>query len=105
MKKIMFYVLLLICFLSPSFVFAQDYQVKQLIPVDTSATVKTEKFTYQDLVFNSALDAKGNARITFGSIINNTVNKTPISINLLLFDSDQKNIGIVTYCTDKDISF
>ena len=38
----------------------------------------------------------------FESIKNNTVSKIPISINMLLFGEDQKNIGIVTYCTDRD---
>ena len=102
MKKITFYLIILIGLFSPIFVSAQEYKTMQLIPVDSVATVKTDKFNYQDFLYNSKLDDKGNAMITFNSIVNNTVSKTPISINILLFGEDQKNIGIVTYCTNKD---
>ena len=101
MKKIIRFLIIMVL-IYPTIVFAQEYQTKQLISVDSVATVKTEKFTYQDFLYSSTLDDKGNARITFNSIVNNSVNKTPVSINLLLFGEDQKNIGIVTYCTDRD---
>jgi hypothetical protein len=102
MKKIIYFVIILIYVFSPIFVFADEYKTMQLIPVDTNATVSTEKFTYQDFSYRSSLDGNGNAIINFNSIANNTISKIPISINLLLFDQDQKNIGIVTYCTNKD---
>ena len=99
MKKIIF---LLVLLLLPVMVYAEE--VKTLIPVDTKATVKTEKFDYNNFVYNSSIDSKGNSLITFESIKNNTVSKTPISINILLFDNNQKNIGFVAYCTDRDLS-
>lgn len=102
MKKIICCLFIFIVMFSPLYVLAQDYQVNQLIPVDTSATVNTEKFNYQDFMYSSQLDGRGNARITFGSIHNNTASKVPVSINVLLFGEDQKNIGIVTYCANKD---
>ena len=78
MKKIMF---LLVLLLFPVMVYAEDYNVKTLIPVDTKASVKTEKFDYNNFVYNSKIDEKGNSLITFESI---------------------KNVGFLTYCTDKD---
>ncbi len=99
MKKIIF---LLVLLLLPFMVYAEE--VKTLIPVDTKASVKTEKFDYNNFVYNSSIDAKGNSLITFESIKNNTVSRMPVSINILLFDSNQKNIGFVTYCTDRDLS-
>ena len=105
MKKgvnLLFYSILIV-FLFPYFVFAQEYELNTLIPVDTVATVHTEKFLYQDFVYGSAVDAKGYGFITFSAIQNNTISKIPISINLLLFDEKQKNIGLLSYCTNKDL--
>ena len=102
MKKRFNIILILIIMFSPIFVFAQDYQVKQLIPVDSEATVNTDKFNYQGFKYNSTLDSKGNTKITFNSIQNNMHTSQAVSINVLLFGEDQKNIGIVTYCSNKD---
>lgn len=100
MKKIIFLVSLL---LLPIMVYAEDYDVKTLIPVDTRASVKTEKFDYNNFIYNSSVDAKGNGLITFEGIKNNYVTKSFVSINILLFGEDQKNIGFLTYCSDKDL--
>jgi len=100
MKKI---ILLLVLFLLPIMVYAEDYNVKTLIPVDTKASVKTEKFNYNNFEFSSKVDNKGNSVISFGSINNNTVTKQAVSINILLFDGNKKNIGFLTYCSDKDL--
>ena len=100
MKKIMF---LLVLLLLPVMVYAEDYNIKTMIPIDTKVSVKTEKFDYNNFVYNTAVDSEGNSLITFESIKNNTISKTPISINILLFGEDSKNIGYVTYCTDKDL--
>lgn len=81
---------------------ATVYPAKVLIPVDTTATVQTELFAYQDFIYNSVLNDKGEAIINFAQISNRTEDKIPISINILLFDVDQKNIGYLTYCTDRD---
>lgn len=96
MKKFIFLVILL---LVPIMVYAEDYDVKTLIPVDTKASVKTEKFDYNNFVYNS----NGNGLITFEGIKNNYVTKSFVSINILLFGEDQKNIGFLTYCSDKDL--
>ena len=51
MKKITFYLIILIGLFSPIFVSAQEYKTMQLIPVDSVATVKTDKFNYQDFLY------------------------------------------------------
>lgn len=105
MRKIFsFLLVIIVTFLFYFDVNAVDYDVKVLIPVDTNATVKTEKFSYNDLVYNSQIDAKGNSLITFNSIHNLTISKVPVSINILLFDGEKRNIGFLTYCSDRDIS-
>lgn len=98
MKKIIF---LLVLLMLPVMVYAED--VPKLVPVDTKASFKTENFDYNNFVYSSSVDEKGNGLITFESIKNNGVTKKPISVNILLFGEDQKNIGYVTYCTDKDL--
>ena len=95
MKKIIYYLFIIVVLFSPIFVFAEEYKAKQLIPVESTATVSTEKFVYQDFKYNDTM-------ITFGSITNNSISKVPVTINLLLFDSEQKNIGFISYCTNKD---
>lgn len=102
MKKFIYYLFIIVVLFTPIFVFGEEYKTSQLISVDTNATVSTEKFTYQDFSYRSSLDGSGNTIISFNSIINNTISKTPVSVNILLFDNDQKNIGIVTYCSNKD---
>lgn len=83
---------------------AEDYKVNTLIPVNTVASVETDKFDYKNFVFDSTIDEKGNATLKFEGIQNNTLSKTAISIDVLLFDENKKNIGYLTYCTDKDVS-
>ena len=107
MKKL--FIIFFICSISlflPFFVFAEEYKytTKVLIPVDTVVTVNTEKFQYQDFVYSSSADANGNCVISFGAIHNNTISKSFVSVNMLLFDSNKKNIGFLTYCTAKDVS-
>lgn len=102
MKRIFIYIIIMIG-LFPILVNAEEYSLNTLIPVDTKATVKTEKFDYNNIVYNSSVDSNGKGIISFESINNNTHSKTPISINILLFGDNKKNIGFLTYCTDKDL--
>ena len=104
MKKIKILLLGICIFLISSNVCAEEYKTNTLIPVDTKATVGTDKFDYKNFVYDSNVDAKGNANLKFESIQNNTLSKIAVSINVLLFDENQKNIGFLTYCTDKDVS-
>lgn len=104
MKKIFtFLFILAIVFFGMVDVNAQVFEVNQLIPVDTTATVKTDNFTYKDFVYNSQVNAKGNSVINFGLIGNDSNKKRYVSINILLFDEKKKNIGFLTYCSEKDL--
>ena len=103
MKKHILFLLILVIGIFPRIVNAEEYKVNTLIPIDTKATVKTEKFDYNNFVYNSVSDNNTKSLITFESIKNNTHSKVAVSINLLLFGSNKKNIGLVSYCTDKDL--
>ncbi len=101
MKKVIFIYFLLHFLLLP--VWAKEYKVKEYIPVDEAATVHTDKFDYKDFVFSSSVDEKGNYLLKFNSIYNNKRSRSAVSINLLIFDSNKKNIGFLSYCSDKDM--
>jgi len=103
MKKIIFIGVVLAFLFCVVPVKAEEYELNTLIPVNTMATVKTEKFDYVDFSFLTQPNEAGNATINFSSIKNNMVTKAPISVNMLMFDQDKKNIGFITYCTDKDL--
>lgn len=103
MNKKLFFIILLCLFVFPFFVYAEDYEIQTLIPINTHATVKTDKFLYGDFYY-TYVDGSKEGLISFSSITNNTVSKTAVSINILLFNEEQKNIGFVTYCSDKDYS-
>lgn len=97
MRKYIYFILLGLFFIGLP-VSAKEYELNELIPINESATVKTEKFDYIDFSLNS----NRNNVIQFTSIHNNTLSKNPVSINILLFDQEEKNIGFVTYCSNKD---
>ena len=103
MKKKMLFFILFFLFSFPLFVYADDYEIQTLIPINTRATVKTDKFIYGDFYY-TYVDGNSDGLISFSSITNNTISKTAVSINILLFNEEQKNIGYITYCSDKDFS-
>lgn len=104
MKKIKYCLLIILIFGISLRVNAEDYKLNTLIPVNTKATVETDKFDYKNFMYDTNIDIKGNASIKFDTIQNNTLSKIAVSINVLLFDENKKNIGYLTYCTDKDVS-
>lgn len=81
---------------------ALEYGVGKLIPVNELATVHTEKFDYMDFSYNSTVNEQGNGVLSFQKIRNNGISKTAVSMNILLFDKNKKNIGFISYCSDKD---
>ena len=83
---------------------ALKYETGELINVGEKATVDTELFTYTDFVFSDEVDSKGNGKIIFSSITNKSTEKIPVSINILLFNENLKNIGFLSYCSDLDYS-
>ena len=66
----------------------------------SSAT--TDTFAYNNIgyVYDQNSDS---SLFNFGSITNNTDKSQYVSINILLFDKDKKNIGFATYCSEKDL--
>lgn len=103
MKRFLKVLLFIFVFFYVANVNAQSYDVGTLIPVNNSATVETDTFTYNDINFNN-YDNSGYRLISFQSITRKSSGNSPIpiSINVLLFDSEEKNIGYVTYCSEKD---
>lgn len=103
MKRFLKVLLFIFVFFCVANVNAQSYDVGTLIPVNNSATVETDTFTYNDINFNN-YDNSGYRLISFQSITRKSSGNSPIpiSINVLLFDSNEKNIGYVTYCSEKD---
>ena len=104
MKKLLKSILFVFVCLFGFTVNAETYKEKDIIPVDTSATVETDLFKYDGLIYNSSLDGKGYAHINFSGITSKASSKIPISIDVLLYDENKVNIGYLTYCTDKDVS-
>lgn len=104
MKSIKYLLVMFLAFLFFFNVRAMEYEEMQLIPVDTIATVHSENFDYNDFSYSSVINEKGNATINFGSIYNKSFDSMYVSINVLLFDEEKKNVGYLTYCTSKDKS-
>lgn len=73
---------------------AADYEMKELIPVDTTTTVHGEIFIYKGFNYSNGI-------IKMESIRNNSFEKHSLSISIGLFGEDKKNIGIINYC-EKD---
>ena len=102
MKKFKYMIILFVLMLGLSIpVNAESYETGVLIPLDTNASVVTDTFQY-DFVAESAINEKGYSKLTFSNIKNLTDEKAFVSVNVLLFDSESKNIGMVTYCSDLD---
>lgn len=81
-------------------------ELNTLYPVDSVISIQTKNFSYSEMKFNSGVkDRNGYPVISFGSITNNSksTKPIPISIDILMFDSSQKNIGFITYCSEKDL--
>lgn len=83
-------------------VFALEHKTSELIEVGESATVETDMFTYTEFTYSPEVKGETYGRFTFSNITNKASKKVPISIDLLVFDSNKKNIGFVTYCTEQD---
>lgn len=101
MKKYSFIILFFLIFLSYFNVYGLDKKNLTLVSNKSVSSFNTDTFNYKDISF-SVSDDRGT--FNFQSITNNTESKMPVSINILLFDNDKKNIGFVTYCSEKDYS-
>lgn len=104
MKKV-FYVILLLMGLSTIKVNAANYQLKELIPLDTKTTIVTNNFSYKDFYYNNnELEAKNlhNNFIIFSGIKNLTDQTIPVSMSVAVFDKNKKNLSVINYCSTKD---
>ena len=103
MKKIIktVVILLFLTFCVP--VFAETHVTGELIPIGEVSTVDTEMFTYTNISYATKVEGKEYGRFYFESITNKLDKSAPVSINILLFDAERKNIGFVTYCTGEDV--
>lgn len=102
-NKIVFFLAVIVSFFTIN---VNAEELNTLYPVDSVISIQTKNFSYNEMKFNSGLkDKNGYPIISFGSITNNSksTKPIPISIDILMFDSSQKNIGFITYCSEKDL--
>ena len=93
MKRIIRVFLVLLICLSVKNVYAANYSVKELIPLNVKTSIHTDNFSYKGM----HCDGYG---VYFTSIKNLTEDNMPISISIGLFDKDKKNIGTINYCNN-----
>ena len=93
-KQILFGILLV--FLALTNVKAANYELKELIPINTETTIVTKNFSYRDFYYN------GKGMIIFKSIKNISKKDLPITISIGLFDENKKNLGTINYCAEDD---
>ena len=102
-NKIVFFLAVIVSFFTIN---VNAEELNTLYPVDSVISIQTKNFSYSGMKFNSGVkDRNGYPVISFGSITNNSksTKPIPISIDILMFDSSQKNIGFITYCSEKDL--
>ena len=102
-NKIVFFLAVIVSFFT---IDVNAEELNTLYPVDSVISIQTKNFSYSEMKFNSGVrDRNGYPVISFGSITNNSksTKPIPISIDILMFDSSQKNIGFITYCSEKDL--
>ena len=102
-NKIVFFLAVIVSFFTIN---VNAEELNTLYPIDSVISIQTKNFSYSGMKFNSGVkDRNGYPVISFGSITNNSksTKPIPISIDILMFDSNQKNIGFITYCSEKDL--
>lgn len=105
MKKIIMFITILVITLVSQNVYAANYNIKELIPVNAHTTIGTNNFRYIDFYYNdNEMEADGlrNNFIIFSKIKNVSDEKKAVTVSIGLFDKDKKNIGTINYCSTKD---
>lgn len=105
MKRIIFFITILVITLVSQNVYAANYNIKELIPVNNHTTIGTNNFRYIDFYYNdNEMEADGlkNNFIIFSKIKNVSDEKKAVTVSIGLFDKDKKNIGTINYCSTKD---
>lgn len=83
---------------------ADNYKMKELIPIDTETTIVTNRFSYKKFYYNTKKKEEKKNAIVFTGIKNLTDEERPITISIALFNAEKKNIGTINYCT-KEIKY
>jgi len=115
MKKIYILITLLLCLFSFSNVYAEEEventektkinrHTMELIPIDEVATVETNIFMYNNFKYIVEIPNETYAMLEFDSVTNKTKSEKPLSVSVLLFNEEKKNIGYVAYCSTKDLT-
>ena len=105
MKRIIMFITILVITLVSQNVYAANYNIKELIPVNAHTTIGTNNFRYIDFYYNdNEMEADGlrNNFIIFSKIKNVSDKKKAVTVSIGLFDKDKKNIGTINYCSSKD---
>lgn len=105
MKRIIMFITILVITLVSQNVYAANYNIKELIPVNAHTTIGTNNFRYIDFYYNdNEMEADGlkNNFIIFSKIKNVSDEKKAVTVSIGLFDKDKKNIGTINYCSSKD---
>lgn len=101
MKKIILSLIVIVTLLSTLPVNADNYKVKELIPVDVQTSIHTNNFIYKGMYYNAKKeDGDPNKRntIIFREIQNVSDEVKPLSISIALFNADRLNIGTIHIC-------
>ena len=101
MKRIIMFITILVITLVSQNVYAANYNIKELIPVNAHTTIGTNNFRYIDFYYNdNEMEADGlkNNFIIFSKIKNVSDEKRAVTVSIGLFDKDKKNIGTINYC-------
>ena len=93
MKKIIALIFTFIVLITTCDVHAANYNLKELIPVGTTTTIVTKRFSYKQFYYNELEE-----RIYFEGIKNIYQEELPVSFSIALFDKDKLNIGLINYC-------
>lgn len=97
-KGIISIILILSIFFSPFIVNARSYSSNEVFSIDTpDASFSSDTFDYNGIHFDKS------GYLIIDSVTNKSGSRKPYSINILMFDSQQKNIGYITYCSTKDL--
>lgn len=91
MKKIIKVLIIIITLVLTLNVYAANYQINELIPINIETSIHTKNFSYKQFSYT-------NNSIVFKGIKNLTEEEKPISISIALFDKNKRNIGTINYC-------
>ena len=76
----------------------------ELIPADDISTLELEDYAYYNFTYINDVPKQTYGVLKFESVKNKMKNKAPLAVDILLFDENKKNIGLVAYCTTKDLA-